>query len=218
MVSYAKECLLHFLTVAKRLGRRRVYCEVLKRLNMQEYSEVLERGENCFDPGWGLGSTGRFEYGDLRVDDLKDRIVIVEAENACTRTLANLVKYWPLVRMPSQTRPILLLHVFRDTRTQPEREENAPRDTSHLKLWEFTWQEMKKELWTQAAPKLFARPFTYRHHNDYGEREKALKEALNFFHRCLDNELASVCKEFATEDTERSGWLNDLVRESIQAD
>jgi hypothetical protein len=126
---YEAECLAHF-------------DKELEWLPMPpEWKVYRGQDENCFDPDWELIGRRRFQFGDLRVEP-GDRIVVVEAESNCSKSLSNLVKYWPLAQLSSQTLPILLLHVFR-------RRPHSKGYLSHLKLWEFTWEKMKAELWNQ---------------------------------------------------------------------
>jgi hypothetical protein len=143
---------------------------------------------NKFDPGFGLKSSGQFEYGDFRVE-LPDRFVVVETEVNVSGTLANLVKYWPYCRpgrqsWPTLTRPILLLHVFARNPTQ------KGKDLSHQLLWDFTWKEMKADLWRQNPPRLFARRYEYVK-DDYN----TLRETCDAFRRCLTEDLPSVCRD-----------------------
>ncbi len=130
-------------------------------------------GARWFDPGLGLpGKLQWFEFGDLQVR-LEDRIVIVEVETG--GGLTNLVKYWPLSERP-ETPPMLLLHVFA-TGTRNNY-------VSHLRLWEFTWEKMKQDIWRCAEPRLFAQEFQFTEDDQSG-----LEQALDMFRDCLTKPL-----------------------------
>jgi hypothetical protein len=122
-----------------------------------------------------------FQFGDLR-KNLLDRIVVVEAEGEPSKSLSNLVKYWPAARSDKWL-PILLLHVFARPKLKPP-------DNSPLILWDFAWREMKKELWNQAAPKLFARPFIYTKGTYEG-----MEAICAIYKNCLTDPLEKVCRE-----------------------
>ena len=137
----------------------------------------IQRGygaNNRFDPSFGLTGQQRFQFGDLRVN-LEDRIVIVEVESS--GGLTNLVKYWPLAK--GKTLPILLLHIFAQKSAHDYR--------SHLHLWDFTWCEMRKQLWRRDRPKLFARKYTFS-----PNAPSDLTEAVNDFRECLRKPLPIV--------------------------
>jgi hypothetical protein len=155
--------------------------KLLKKLHMEPWF----RGggdDNLFDPGFGLVGQERFQYGDLR-KNLDDRVVIVEVERQCSRTLSNLAKFWPLAQSGDRL-PHLLLHVF-------ARHSQEAADISHLKLWDFVWEDMKKELWIpKQMPKLLAARFTHAL-DDYA----GIEVACEVYERCLTEPLEKVCRK-----------------------
>lgn len=98
------------------------------------------------DPITGQGQSNRinikdnvyYQYGDLRVE-LQDYTVIVEVESSGGVT--NLVKYWECYKSKRITKPIKLLHLFR----QKSRHDYE----SHIKLWHFLKDKMQTELGDQ---------------------------------------------------------------------
>ena len=129
---------------------------------------------NRFDPGFELIGQQRYQFGDLRVM-LDDRIVVVEVESG--GGLTNLVKYWPLAE--TTTLPILLIHAFGQY--------SANDYLSHLRLWDFTWEKMRKQIWSKPAPTLFAKRYAFQHRDSNG-----LYEAASCFRRCLTEPLETV--------------------------
>jgi hypothetical protein len=129
---------------------------------------------NRFDPGFGLQGTQGFQYGDLRVET-HDRLVVVEVESG--GGLTNLVKYWPLSERTAK--PILLLHAFGQGSLNDY--------ISHLRLWDFTWDRMRTDIWRRPSPGLFARRFQYSK-TDY----RGLTQASDELQRCLTLPLADA--------------------------
>jgi len=163
---FLDDCLQHFTTALDELG--------------MEADVIGQGGGNRFDPGFELDNIQKFEFGDLR-KDLDDRIVIIEMESG--GGLTNLVKYWPLAANSSQTIPILLLHIFGQA--------SANDYISHLKLWDFTWNEMRKNLWGAQEPKLFARRYCV----DKKNPAPGLLEPTRAFTQCLAEPLTEVCRD-----------------------
>jgi hypothetical protein len=89
-----------------------------------------------------LGGNLYFQFGDLRVDTDTHHIV-VEAESAGGVT--NLAKYWYCLAdrtlSKSIVKPITLLHLFRQV--------SASDYGSHLALWDFLLNEMRKTVGDQ---------------------------------------------------------------------
>lgn len=74
---------------------------------------VIFRGQgkaNRIDvPGWGLSVLQQFQFGDLRLESDRCRVV-VEFESAGGVT--NLAKYWPLLRDGLDDKRFLLIHLY----------------------------------------------------------------------------------------------------------
>ena len=109
-----------------------------------------------------LGGNLYFQFGDLRVDTGTHHIV-VEAESAGGVT--NLAKYWYYLadRTLSKgiVKPIILLHLFRQV--------SASDYGSHLALWDFLWNEMRKTV----GDRIQAARYTYR---DLSDLEPAIRD------------------------------------------
>jgi hypothetical protein len=94
--------------------------------------------------GWDLGGLQRFQFGDLRLEGERGR-VIVEIETA--GGITNLAKLWPLLRIGGdgmdgvaslRDSPFLLLHLFHAA---------TPDDyVAHRRLWEFLVERMEADL------------------------------------------------------------------------
>ena len=82
-----------------------------------------------------LAGGGYFEFGDLRVE-LPGRHVIVEVESG--GGITNLAKYWYLLHENLITKPVTLLHLFRQVSTKDYE--------SHIALWRFLGVKMIEEL------------------------------------------------------------------------
>ena len=151
--------------------------EVLARSNRQDLT--IGRGfggRNRFDPGFDLSGNQLFQFGDLRVE-LSDRLIIVEVESA--GGLTNLVKYWPFAR---RTRvPAFLLHVFGQSSEFDY--------IAHLRLWDFTWQQMQRELARDPRGHLLARRYTFRKRDLI-----SLNPAVAAFETCLSEPPDRVIK------------------------
>lgn len=152
---------------------------------------------NRFDPGFNLVGQQRYQFGDFRVM-LEDRVVVVEVESG--GGLTNLVKYWPLAEHTAL--PILLIHAFRQG--------SANDYLSHLLLWDFTWAQMRKQIWRETTPKLFARRYTFSHADP-----NALVEAASDFRRCLTEPLETTLTDifgFTEETRGANSQMNDGVK------
>ena len=108
-----------------------------------------------------LGGNLYFQFGDLRVTTGTHHVV-VEAESAGGVT--NLAKYWYYLadRTLSKgiVKPIILLHLFRQV--------SASDYGSHLALWDFLWNEMRKTI----GDRIQAARYTYR---DLSDLEPAIR-------------------------------------------
>jgi hypothetical protein len=94
--------------------------------------------------GWGLAGAQRFQCGDLRLETPRAR-VIVEVDSASS--LANLAKWWPMLRHGAdeadgitglRDRSFLLLHVQHVTSPDDE--------LGHRRLWSFVVERMQADL------------------------------------------------------------------------
>jgi hypothetical protein len=85
-------------------------------------------------PGWDLSVILRFQFGDLRLESDRCRVV-VECESA--GGVSNLAKYWPLLRGGLDSKKFLLLHLF-FVSSQGDY-------IAHRKLWQFVVNEMHKD-------------------------------------------------------------------------
>jgi hypothetical protein len=108
-----------------------------------------------------LEGRSNYQFGDLRVDTMTHHVV-VEIESAGGVT--NLVKYWYCLTdkdLSTQiSKHIILIHLFR---------QKSPHDyESHLKLWNFLWNEMQQVL----SDRIVAYQFPY---NNLAELEPAVK-------------------------------------------
>jgi hypothetical protein len=107
-----------------------------------------------------------YQFGDLRVA-LPEADVIVEVESAGGGT-TNLAKYWECFEQGRTTRPIRLLHLFR---------QQSPNDyEAHMIVWRFLCSKMQTEL----GGRFEGMCFTYRS-ND----ASTLDPALDVFDRWL---------------------------------
>ncbi|MGC8560813.1 MAG: hypothetical protein ACP5O1_09055 [Phycisphaerae bacterium] len=88
-----------------------------------------------------LPSKTSFQFGDLHFN-LSDRIVVIEVESAGGVT--NLAKYWPARKGP-KNKPIFLIHVYRQISSNDYQ--------SHLKLWAFLWDKMRRDPQVQGPSK-----------------------------------------------------------------
>jgi hypothetical protein len=108
-----------------------------------------------------LGGNLYFQFGDLRVDTGTHHIV-VEAESAGGVT--NLVKYWYYLEdrtlSKGMVKPIILLHLYRQV--------SASDYGSHLALWDFLWNKMRKTV----GNRIQAVRYTYR---DLSDLEPAIR-------------------------------------------
>ena len=94
--------------------------------------------------------------------------------------ITNLMKYWPLSERSD--RSILLLHGFAQASSNDY--------VSHLRLWDFTWAKMKKDIWSRPSPKLFARRFQFTK-KDYDGLRAANDELRN----CLTLPITAVLRQ-----------------------
>lgn len=91
----------------------------------------------------GQGSTNQipikgkvyYQFGDLRVE-LPEMTILVEVE--CSGGVTNLAKYWECYESGRLTKPIKLLHLFR----QMSRNDYG----SHTIVWQFLCQKMHEAL------------------------------------------------------------------------
>lgn len=156
---------------ARRNLEARYLAPFTEALDLACHGEIpVHRGQvatNRFDPGFNLAANQWLQFGDLRVE-LEDRTVIIEIESAGGVT--NLAKYWPLAR--HSPKPIFLLHVYGQSSQSDY--------IAHLKLWDFLWERMHRDLGTGPDSKLWARRFTFQT-SDLG----ALDGAVEAFKQCL---------------------------------
>ena len=120
-------------------------CLSLEQKTLQPFKKIAE--ENGFhvyekqglDNRIFLEGKSNFQFGDLRVNTPTHHVVI-EAESAGGVT--NLVKYWYCLSENAPpthiSLPIILIHVFQQTSKNDY--------DSHLKLWDFLWEKMQKEI------------------------------------------------------------------------
>lgn len=104
---------------------------------------------------WELKVMQRFQFGDLRYETAKTRVV-VEVESG--GGLTNLVKYWPMLGDELKDKRFVIAHLFM---VSSEFDYIA-----HRKLWEYLVERMRRDLdhrgckWDQDW---HARMFTYGH-------------------------------------------------------
>jgi len=118
-----------------------------------------------------LKGNNYFQFGDLRVR-AGTHYVVIEAESAGGVT--NLVKYWYCLERKHIAKPMILLHLFRQT---------TPGDyASHLALWDFLYNRMSDAL----ADRIRATRYTYRDvtdlesaARDFEEHLKTLRSSVN---------------------------------------
>ena len=86
-------------------------------------------------PGWGLPSVHRLQFGDLRLEGDRCRVV-VEVESAGGVT--NLAKYWPLLRDGLDDKRFVLVHLFHAA---------TPGDyASHHRTWRFLADRIAEDM------------------------------------------------------------------------
>jgi hypothetical protein len=103
----------------------------------------------------GQGSSNRilisggvyYQFGDLRVET-NDRTVIVEVESS--GGITNLAKYWECFESGRLTKPMRLLHLFR--------QKSVNDYESHMVVWRFLCGKMQDAL----GPRFDGRWLTYR--------------------------------------------------------
>lgn len=130
--------------------------ENLERKALERFEEIARKYNYRVFKGQGndnripvRGNT-YFQFGDLRVNTESHHIVI-EVESA--GGITNLVKYWYYLenRPSTVSKPIVLLHIFR---------QNSEADYgSHLALWDFMWDQMRRAL---GDDEIKATRYTYR--------------------------------------------------------
>lgn len=124
----------------------------------------------------GLGANNRitlkglnfFQFGDLRVD-IGSKYLVIEFESGGGVT--NLAKYWYCLSennifLQQIKKPIVLFHIYKLKTTKDY--------FSHLSVWDFIWNIMKKDL----SDKIIAKKYTYKKIDD-------LNEALDIFESYL---------------------------------
>lgn len=109
-----------------------------------------------------LSSQVYFQFGDLRIDK-PDKHIVIEVESAGNVT--NLVKYWYCLEKQLITKPVFLLHLYRQSSKNDY--------DSHLRLWSFFCEQMHQ----QFGIKFKAELFTY-HSNSIKED---LQKAVDLF-------------------------------------
>ena len=109
-----------------------------------------------------LSGSAYFQFGDLRVDTATHHVV-VEVESAGGVT--NFVKYWYCLAdkhlSKHISKPIVLFHIFRQT--------SGSDYASHLALWDFLWQEMRRAV----GNRISAARYTY---CDLADLETAIRD------------------------------------------
>lgn len=124
----------------------------LEQIALKKFEEVARKYGYQVFKGQGrhnrlpLEGNTYFQFGDLRVDT-KTHHVVIEVESAGGMT--NLVKYWYCLEKQLIKKPVILLHVFQ----QSSKADYA----SHLSLWHFLWNKMKKAL----GGRMIATCYTY---------------------------------------------------------
>lgn len=104
---------------------------------------------------WELKVMQRFQFGDLRYQTERMRVV-VEVESG--GGLTNLVKYWPMLGAELSDKRFVLAHLFMVSSESDY--------IAHRKLWEYLVERMRRDLdhrgckWDQDW---HARMFTYGH-------------------------------------------------------
>jgi hypothetical protein len=127
-----------------------------------------------FEPITGQGKLNRinvagnvyYQHGDLRVE-LQRCTVVVEVESSGGVT--NLAKYWECYQSKRITKPIKLLHIFR--------QKSANDYSSHIAVWRFLRDKMQLEL----GDLFEASDFTYR-----AESNEGLENAVRAFGDLLE--------------------------------
>lgn len=97
----------------------------------------------------GINGNVYYQHGDLRVD-LPDLTLIVEVESSGGGT-TNLVKYWECYETGRLTKPMRLLHIFRQL--------SANDYEAHMVVWRFLCEKMHAAL----GDKFQGVCLTYRH-------------------------------------------------------
>jgi len=142
---------------------------------LRDFIKIAEENENNYVTGQGnnnrimLEGNLYFQFGDLRVVTSSSHVVI-EVESAGGVT--NLVKYWYCLKkgkIPNPNR-IVLLHIFN---TSSESDYG-----SHLLLWNYLWEMMKKDLGNCMEARLFK----------VGKGEE-LPDALAYFKKAILGEI-----------------------------
>ncbi len=143
----------------------------LERQALARFEQVASEHGCCVSKGQGLsnrilGDEGTyFQFGDLRVET-DSRHIVVEVESAGGVT--NLVKYWYCLqhRPDMISKPVVLLHVFRQTSQADYR--------SHLLLRDFLYAHMLKTV----GDKFTAKRFTYRTLEELGPAVEDFRRLL----------------------------------------
>ena len=114
------------------------FAEVADRMGLTIFRG--QRGDNRLL----LGGNNYFQFGDLRVEtDM--RTVVIETESGGGVT--NLAKYWYWIRRNAPSKPITLLHLFK---------QKSEHDyVAHLKLWDFLADEIMKDVGEHLNPRRF---------------------------------------------------------------
>lgn len=76
-----------------------------------------------------------YQFGDLRVE-LPDKIIIIEVESS--GGITNLAKYWECFDSGRLTKPLKLLHIYRQV--------SANDYKSHMVVWEFLCRKMQESM------------------------------------------------------------------------
>lgn len=127
---------------------------------------VVFKGQGC-NNRLPLGGNLYFQFGDLRVDTDTSHIVI-EVESA--GGITNLAKYWYYITDKDLSRiiqkPIILMHLYRQVSHSDY--------GSHLALWDFVWEEMRKTI----GDKIQAIRYTYRNISDLDPAIQYFKSSI----------------------------------------
>lgn len=127
--------------------------ENLEQPVVKKFEEIARKHEFPVFKGQGkenripIEGNAYFQFGDLRVDTISHHVV-VEVESA--GGVNNLVKYWYPLETQLIKKPVVLLHVFRQT--------SEGDYASHLALWDFLLSQMKKAI----GDRIEAIRYTYR--------------------------------------------------------
>lgn len=104
---------------------------------------------------WELKLMQRFQYGDLRYESERTRL-IVEVESG--GGLTNLVKYWPMLGEELKDKRFVLAHLFMVS--------SEADYIAHRRLWEYVVERMRRDLDHRGCrweSDWHARMFTYGH-------------------------------------------------------